>query len=179
MERKPIGKFVTSSSNKEENEGIHFNISGELQVEDTLKQEIYELEILNRHLKQENETLKVQNEIQRTKNDNILLHIGSWYKKNKKFTAKNKFLKKKVTSLKNIILMKKPRMTTVRIRKTKRTDLDAFDQVSKESQWHKRTKKNENFHEDMQCLSCSGMLNPKIASFWQLSYTPFFGFWHS
>lgn len=76
LERIVTGKIISSSSNQEENEGIHSNILGELQVEDTLKQEIYELEILNRHLKRDNEIIKAHNEIKRTQNDNVLIHLG-------------------------------------------------------------------------------------------------------
>jgi len=65
-----------------------------------LKQDFFELETLNKHLKQEHETLKVQNEIQRTKNDNILLPLGFWYEKNKKLKEKKKSLKRKVINLK-------------------------------------------------------------------------------
>jgi len=41
-----------------------------------LKQEIFELETLNRHIQNEHEALKMQNEIQRTQNDNVLLHLS-------------------------------------------------------------------------------------------------------
>lgn len=133
MERRATCKVVASSSNQEENGGIYSKILGELQVEDTLKQEIYELEILNRHLKQENETLKAQNEIQRTQNGNILLHLGLWYKKNKKLKTKNKFHKRNIMSLQHKILTKKLRMP-VTIKNARRTNLDVISQVSEEPQ---------------------------------------------
>jgi len=99
LERNATSKIIASSSNQGEIEVVHSNISGEHQVEEILKQEIYELEILNRHLKQENEAVKSKNEIHRNQNDNILLHLGFWYKKNKKLTARNKFLKRKIMGL--------------------------------------------------------------------------------
>jgi len=55
-----------------------------------LKQEIFELEMLNRHIQREHEALKMHNEIQRITNDNILLHLSLWYKKNKKSKQKEK-----------------------------------------------------------------------------------------
>lgn len=111
--------------NHHREEIIHFDPLEEPKIVNTLKQGIYELEVLNRNLKQEYERVKAQNEIQRTQNDNILLHLGLWYKKNNKLKDKNKFLKEKVTSLKNIILMKKPRME-INIRKARSTNLDVI-----------------------------------------------------
>jgi len=68
-----------------------------------------------------------------TQNDNILLYLGLWYNKNKKLTAKNKFIRRNIISLQHKILMKKLR-TEVTIKKTRRIDLDVLAQVSKESQ---------------------------------------------
>ena len=62
----------------------------------------------------------------------ILLHLGLWYKKNKKLIAKNKFLKRKIISLQHRILMKKPRMT-ITIKKARRTKLDFLSKVSEEA----------------------------------------------
>jgi len=58
LERKATGKVILSSSTQCENEALNSNISRDLQVEETLKQEIYQIEVLNRHLKQENEAVK-------------------------------------------------------------------------------------------------------------------------
>lgn len=43
---------------------------------DSLKQEIYELEILNRHIKKENETLQEQIKLDKAIHDNTILHRG-------------------------------------------------------------------------------------------------------
>lgn len=51
---------------------------------DSLKQEIYALEILNRHIKKENETLREQSKLDKAIHDNTILHLGLWYKKNTK-----------------------------------------------------------------------------------------------
>ena len=85
--------------------------------------------MLNKHLRQEHEAMKIQNDIQRTQNDNILLHIFHWYKKNKKLKAKNKLLRSKIRNLKCRILVKKPRMKTS-TRKEKITNLDVLARAS-------------------------------------------------
>lgn len=67
---------------------------------DPLKQGNYELQILNRHIKQGNETLKEQNKLDKAIHDNTILHLGLWYKKNRKLKRKNKFLNRAVINLK-------------------------------------------------------------------------------
>jgi len=47
----------------------------------SLKQEVFELEVLNRHIKQENEALKEQSKVDKIIHDNIILHLGLWQKK--------------------------------------------------------------------------------------------------
>jgi len=49
-----------------------------------LKQEIYELQVLNKHIQKENEALKEQNKLDKIIHDNAMLHLGLWHKKNKK-----------------------------------------------------------------------------------------------
>lgn len=78
---------------------------------DTLKHEIYELEILNKHIKQQNETLKEKNKLDKEIHDNTIMHLGLWYKKNRKLKRKNKILSRVVINLKYKLLMRKPRMT--------------------------------------------------------------------
>ena len=48
----------------------------------SLKQEVFELEVLNRHIKQENEALKEQSKVDKIIHDNTMLHLGLWQKKN-------------------------------------------------------------------------------------------------
>ena len=98
-----------------------------------LKQAIYELEILNKHIKQENETLKEQNKLDKVIHDNTILHLGLWYKKNRKLKRKNKILNTEVIELKYKIFMRKPRMT-VTSKKNKRRKLDVLVEVSKKMQ---------------------------------------------
>jgi len=100
---------------------------------DGLKQEIYELEILNRHIKQENETLKEQNKSDNAIHNNTILHLGLWYKKNRELKRKNKILNRAVINLKYKLLMRKPRMT-VTSKKNKRRKLDVLAEVSEKIQ---------------------------------------------
>ena len=44
----------------------------------SLKQEVFELEVLNRHIIQENETLKEQGKVEKMVHDNTMLHVGLW-----------------------------------------------------------------------------------------------------
>jgi len=98
---------------------------------DSLKQEIYELEILNRHIKKENETLREKNKLDKAIHDNTILHLGLWYKKNRKLKRKNRSLKRTVINLKYRLLMKKPRMI-VTSKKSKRRKLDVLAEVSEQ-----------------------------------------------
>jgi len=122
-------KFGLTVHEKEE----HSSSPQEPPVINILKQEIFEMETLNRHIEREHEALKMQNETQRTQNNNILLHLSLWYKKNKKLKQKSKVLKRKVITLKYKILMKKPSMVVAR-KKVKKTNLDVLVRVSKEMQ---------------------------------------------
>jgi len=76
----------------------------------SLKQEVFELEVLNRHIKQENEVLKEQNKVDKIIHDNTMLHLGQWQKKNKKFKKKCKKLSRELINLKFRCLIRKPRM---------------------------------------------------------------------
>jgi len=53
------------------------NTTKEAQIQ-SLKQEVFELEVLNRHIKRENETLKEQGRLDKIIHDNIVLHLGLW-----------------------------------------------------------------------------------------------------
>ena len=91
----------------------------------TLKQEIYELEILNKHIKQENESLKEKNHLEKVISDNTILQLGIWCKKNNKMEKRNGYLNRKVISLKYKLLMKKPIMV-ITSRKGKKRNLDVL-----------------------------------------------------
>ena len=76
LEQKSQHKANLSSQNQEnvfnETPMIKLTREKEHRIEDALKQDIYELEVLNKHLTQEREAVKIQNEILKTQNDNIL-----------------------------------------------------------------------------------------------------------
>ena len=78
LERKNASKDPGSSSNPEQ------PINAQEPLIDTLKQEIYELEILNRRIKKENEALKEQSKLDKAIHDYTILHLGLWYNKNRK-----------------------------------------------------------------------------------------------
>ena len=44
----------------------------------SLKQEVFELEVLNRDFKNENESLKEQSRLDKIIHDNTMLHLGLW-----------------------------------------------------------------------------------------------------
>lgn len=100
---------------------------------DSLKQEIFELEILNRHIKKENETLTEQSKLDKDIHDNTIMHLGLWYKKNRKLKKKNRSLNRIVINLKYRLLMKKPRMA-ITSKRSKRRKLDALAEVSEKMQ---------------------------------------------
>jgi len=76
----------------------------------SLKQEMYELEVLNKHIQRENETLKEQKKLDKVIYDNTMLHLGLWHKKNRKLKKKNRKLSRALINLKYRCLMMKPRM---------------------------------------------------------------------
>ena len=94
-----------------------------------LRQEIFELETLNRHIKHDHEALELRNQIEKTINDNTLLHLGLWFKKNKNLNNKNKNINRQIINLNYNLLMRKPRMVVTK-RKEKKLNLDVLAEVS-------------------------------------------------
>ncbi len=94
----------------------------------SLKQEVFELEVLNRHIKQENEALKEQSKLDKIVHDNTMLHLGLWQKKNRKLKKKCKKLSRDLINLKFRCLVRKPRTNLVVRRKRRR--LDVFAEAS-------------------------------------------------
>lgn len=88
-----------------------------------MKQEIYELKFLNRHIQKENETLKEQNKLDKIIHDNTMLHLGLWHKKNRKLKKKNRRLSRALINFKYKFLMMKPKMTVTSRKKKKRLDI--------------------------------------------------------
>ena len=95
----------------------------------SLKHEVFELELLNRHIKNENETLKEQRKLEKIIHDNTILHLGIWQKKNKKLKKKCQKLSRPLINIKFRCLMKKPRMLAAP--RKRRRGLDVLAKVSR------------------------------------------------
>ena len=94
----------------------------------SLKQEVFELEVLNRHIKQENGALKEQSKVDKIIHDNTMLHLGVWQKKNKKLKKKCRKLSRELINLKFRCLIRKPRMVVAP--RKKRRGLDVLAEAS-------------------------------------------------
>ena len=97
----------------------------------SLKQEIFELEVLNRHIIQENEKLKEQANIDKMVHNNTMLHLGIWQKKNRKLKKKCRKLSRALVNIKFRCLVRKPRVNVATQRKRRRLDVlaEASQQV--------------------------------------------------
>ena len=97
----------------------------------SLKQEIFELEVLNRHITQENEALKEQGKVDKMVHNNTMLHLGLWQRKNRKLKKKCSKLSRALVNLKFICLVRKPRVNVATQRKRRRLDVlaEASQQV--------------------------------------------------
>ena len=63
--------------------------------------------------------MKMHNQIDKTINDNTLLHLGLWLKKNKKLKNRNIYLNRQIINLKYKHPMKKPRVAVTSKRENK------------------------------------------------------------
>jgi len=95
----------------------------------SLKQEVFELEVLNRHIKQENEALKEQSKVDKMVHDNTMLHLGLWQKKNRKLKKKCKKLSRALINLRFRCLVMKPKRVNLAVRR-KRRRLDVLTEAS-------------------------------------------------
>jgi len=97
----------------------------------SLKTEIYELEVSNRHIQRENEALKEHNMLDKIIHDNTMLHLGLWHKKNRKLKRKNKNLNRALINLKYRFFMRKP-MMEICVKKSKKRKLAVLAEVSEQ-----------------------------------------------
>ena len=97
----------------------------------SLKQEIFEIEVLNRHIIQENEKLKERGNVDKMVHDNTMLHMGLLQKENKKLRKKCRRLDRDLINLRFRCLMKRPRVDISIRRKKRRLDVlaEASQQV--------------------------------------------------
>lgn len=93
-----------------------------------MKQEVIELEVLKRHIKQENEALKEKRKVEKIIHDNTMLHMGLWQKKNKKLKKRCRKLSRELINLKFRCLIRKPRMVVAP--RKKRRGLDVLAEAS-------------------------------------------------
>ena len=82
---------------------------------------MFELEVLNRHIKQENGALKEKRKVDKIIHDNTMLHMGLWQKKFRK-------LSRELINLKFRCLIRKPRMVVAP--RKKRRGLDVLAEAS-------------------------------------------------
>ena len=130
---------------------------------------MFEIEVLNRHIKQENEALKEQSKVEKMVHDNTMLHLGLWRKKNRKLKGKCKKLSRALINLRFRCLVKKPRTILAARRKKRR--LDVLAEASEHMDWKTMTKFW--LHEDMQHLHSGGMLSLKPTLLYTSSQPPF------
>ena len=76
---------------------------------DILRRDRYELEVLNRHIKNENEILKDQIKLKTDMNSTLSLHIDKVEKTNEKLKTRNKKLIRALTNLRFKLVIRKPR----------------------------------------------------------------------
>jgi len=84
---------------------------------------VFELKVLNKHIKQENEALKEQRKVEKIIHDNTMLHLGLWQKKNKKLKKKCRKLSRELINLKFRCLIRKLRMVVAPIKKRRGLDV--------------------------------------------------------
>ena len=86
------------------------------------------MEVVNRHIKQENEALKEKSKVDKIVHDNTMLHLGLWKNKNKKLKKKCKKLSRALINLKFRCLIRKLRMVVAP--KKKKRGIDVLAEAS-------------------------------------------------
>jgi len=115
----------------EQNTAGPSNVIPHEQQIDLLKQEIYELEVLNRHIKQRNEEMKQQADIAKAIQDNTFLHMSMWQKKHSRLKKRCRRLNRALINLKFRCMFKRPKVNVSTQRKRRRLDVlaEASQQV--------------------------------------------------
>ena len=94
-----------------------------------LRRDKYELEVLNRHIKNENDILREQVKLKSDMNTSLSLQMEKLYKASEKLKKKNKKLSKALINLRFKLVIKKPRRPSTS-RKSRRRSLDVLAEVS-------------------------------------------------
>jgi len=96
---------------------------------DVLRRDRYELEILNRHIKNENDILKEQVKLKTSMNSTLSLQMDKVEKANEKLKKRNKKLIRALTNLRFKLVIRKPRRPLTS-RQRRRRGLDVLAEVS-------------------------------------------------
>ena len=105
------------------------NPSPPLSEIDVLRRDRYELEILNRHIKNENDILKEQVKLKTDMNSTLSLHIDKVEKANEKLKKRNKKLIRALINLRFKHVIRKPRRSLAS-RQRRRRGLDVLAEAS-------------------------------------------------
>ena len=97
---------------------------------DMLRRDKYELEVLNRHIKNENEILREQIKLKGDMNSTLSLQMKKLYKASEKLKNKNKKLSRALTNLTFKLVIRKPRRL-LNFRQSRRRGLDVLVEASK------------------------------------------------
>lgn len=95
---------------------------------ETLKKDNYELEIPNKHIKNENQILREQVKLKNAMNNTIILQMGTLHKENRKLKKRDKKLNKALINLRLKLLIKKPKMTLT-TKRSRKIRLDVLAEV--------------------------------------------------
>ena len=96
---------------------------------DMLRRDKYELEVLNRHIKNENEILREQVKLKGDMNTTLSLQMKKLYKASERLNKKNKTLSRALTNLRFKLVIRKPRRPLI-VRQSRRRGLDVLVEVS-------------------------------------------------
>ena len=96
---------------------------------DVLRRDRYELEVINRHIRTENDILREQVKLKTSMNSTMSLQMDKVEKANEKLKKRNKNLIRALTNLRFKLVIRKPRrpLTT---RQSRRRGLDVLAEVS-------------------------------------------------
>ena len=94
-----------------------------------LRRDKYELEVLNRHIKNENEILREQVKLKSDMSTTLSLQMEKLYKASEKLKKKNKKLNRALINLRFKLVIRKPRMP-LNTKKSRKRKLDVLAQVS-------------------------------------------------
>ena len=96
---------------------------------DVLRRDKYELEVLNRHIRTENDILKEKVKLKTNMNSTLSLQMDKVEKANEKLKKRNKKLIRALTNLRFKLVIRKPRRPLTS-RKRRRRGLDVLAEVS-------------------------------------------------